>query len=206
MYQSAYYYYNYDMKIEWVWVSSLNTWIGSRIQPSPRQPSPCPPHINMNNIFEYVIRPNCIIFDQNQLHFCLWQWTLQAAYMMISFAYYSCMLTVKHLLWIMNCRRNQFRFLRAACLARFTALILRADVWQLTSGWRQGWRERLFLFFLWRESIFFMTGVLPYTTGGTHSRRRTLWYIYIYAEVIYTDIYIYTYIYIYIYTHTHTHW
>ena len=72
-----------------------------------------------------------------------------------------------------------------------------ADVWQLTSGWRQGWRELFFLFFLWRESIFLgkkmgekmkkpfffsenratrsqrrLSICLPYTAGGMHSQNK----------------------------------
>ncbi len=47
---------------------------------------------------------------QTQLCLCPQQSTLQVAFMTILTVYYFCMLTVKHLLWPMNYRRNRINF------------------------------------------------------------------------------------------------
>ena len=55
----------------------------------------------------YLNRPDPIAFQS----------TLEAAFMMTSVVYYFCMITVKHLLWLMNYRRNRINF------ASFTLLV-----------------------------------------------------------------------------------
>ncbi len=62
--------------------------------------------------------------DQTQSRLCLLQVTLQAASMTILTVYYFCTLTVKHLLWPMNYRRNRINFVFFALLVQ---LILRGQ-------------------------------------------------------------------------------
>ena len=56
-----------------------------------------------------VVRTKSVIIatytwtDQTQSLSYPWQWILHVACMTTSFVWFSCMLTVKHLLWLMNC-------------------------------------------------------------------------------------------------------